>query len=74
MKRCHFFQKHSKMADKACHKITLATHTLMDNDSRITETVIYLYTYSSDNHLISRAGRAELQYSIVSQPSKCLKF
>ena len=26
---------------------------LMDNDSHITETVVYLYTYSSDNHLIS---------------------
>ena len=23
----------------------------MDNDSRITETIVYLYTYSSDNHL-----------------------
>ena len=26
--------------------------TLMDNDSRITEIVVYLYKYSSDNHLI----------------------
>ena len=34
-------------------------HTLIDNDSRITETIVYLYTYSSDNHLISRA---EMQY------------
>ena len=25
----------------------------MDNDSRITETVVCLYTYSSDNHLTS---------------------
>ena len=24
----------------------------MDNDSRITETIVYLYTYSSDNHII----------------------
>ena len=23
----------------------------MDNDSRITETVVYLYTYSNDNHI-----------------------
>ena len=36
----------------------------MDNDSRITETVVYLYTYSSDNHLISVACSAELQYSV----------
>ena len=35
----------------------------MDNDSCITETIVYLYTYSSDNHLISWAVRAELQYS-----------
>ena len=35
----------------------------MDNDSCITETVVYLYTYSSDNHLISVVGKAELQYS-----------
>ena len=26
--------------------------TLMDNDLRITETVVYLYTYGSGNHLI----------------------
>ena len=31
----------------------------MDNDSRITETIVYLYTYSSDNHLIS-SGLLEL--------------
>ena len=36
------------------------SHTLIDNDSSITETIVYLYTYSNDNHLISRA---ELQYS-----------
>ena len=35
----------------------------MDNDSRITETVVYLYTYSGDNHLVSVAGRAKLEYS-----------
>ena len=35
----------------------------MDNDSRITETIVYLYTYSSDNHLLAWAVRAELQYS-----------
>ena len=33
----------------------------MDNDSRITETIVYLYTYSSDNHGLF--NRAELQYS-----------
>ena len=33
----------------------------MDNDSRITETIVYLYTYSSDNH--GRFNSAELQYS-----------
>ena len=32
----------------------------MDNDLRITETIVYLYTYSSDNHLVVSA---ELQYS-----------
>ena len=26
---------------------------LMDNDSRIAETSLYLYTYSSDNYLLS---------------------
>ena len=35
----------------------------MDNDSRIIETIVYLYTYSSDNHPQSLACRAELQYS-----------
>ena len=35
----------------------------MDNDSRIIEIVLYLYVYSSDNHLISVADRAELEYS-----------
>ena len=33
----------------------------MDNDSRITETIVYLYTYSSDNHGLFNS--AELQYS-----------
>ena len=28
-------------------------HTLMDNDSHIAETIVYLYTLSSNNHLIS---------------------
>ena len=33
--------------------------TIMDNDSRITETIVYLYTYSSDNHLF-KSGLLEL--------------
>ena len=33
----------------------------MDNDSRITETIVYLYTYSSDNRGLF--NRTELQYS-----------
>ena len=32
----------------------------MDSDSRFTETIVYLYTYSSDNHRLF--NRAELQY------------
>ena len=32
----------------------------MDNDSRITETIAYLYTYSGNNHLVVSA---KLQYS-----------
>ena len=35
----------------------------MDNDSRITEAIVFLYSYSSNNHLLSWAVRAELQYS-----------
>ena len=34
----------------------------MDNDSCIIETVVHLYRYSSDNHLISGVGITELQY------------
>ena len=41
---------------KACHEVTFVAHTdMMDNDSRITKTVVYLYTYRSDNYLISVA-------------------
>ena len=40
-------EKHYRWLKKACHEITLQ----MDNDSRITETIVYLYTYSSDNYL-----------------------
>ena len=37
----------------------------MGNDSRITETIVYLYTYSIDNHLIGLhyGFKTELQYS-----------
>ena len=35
----------------------------MDNDLRITETIVYLYTCSSDNHLTAWAVRVELQCS-----------
>ena len=37
------------MADKS-----VPPRTLMDNDLCITETVVYLYTYNSGNHLIKR--------------------
>ena len=35
----------------------------MDNDLRITEAIVYLYTYSSDNHLTAWSVRTELQCS-----------
>ena len=44
-------KKHYRWLAKACHEITSVTQ--MDNDSPITETIVYLYTYSSDNYLIS---------------------
>ena len=37
----------------------------MDKDSRITDTVVSLYTYSSGNVLKAWAGRAELQNYIL---------
>ena len=36
---------------------------LMENDSCVTETVVYLYTYISNNHLTSVGWQAELRYS-----------
>ena len=41
-------EKTLQTALKVCHEITLVIHTNMDKDSHITETIVYLYTYSSD--------------------------
>ena len=47
---------------KACHEITLAMHT--DGQKVMYyRNVVYLHTCSSDNDLMSVAGRAKLQYS-----------
>ena len=43
------------MADKSVPRNHLSDDTLMDKvlDSRITEIAVYLYTYNSDNHIVS---------------------
>ena len=48
-KMSFYFRKHFWMVDKQTPK----RRSLMDNYSCITETIVYLYTYSIDNHLIS---------------------
>ena len=58
-KMSFYFRKHSYMADKSVPR-----NHLMNTDLRITETVVYLHTYSSDNHLIS-VGLVELNCNTI---------
>ena len=46
----------------------------MDNNSHITGTVVYLYTFSGDNHYITWADRAELEYSGKIQTQQSLQL
>ena len=71
-KMSFYFRKHSLMADKSVfHEITLAT-TLIDNHSLITETVVYLNTYISDNHLLRTLRNDLLSPKFGSQKSALL--
>ena len=58
---------------KACHEIALAMHT-DGQQVMYYRNVVYLHTCSSDDHLMSVAGRAKLQYSgkvqIQKRPAK----
>ena len=53
-------EKTQKMANKSVPRNRLSDETPMDNDSRITETIVYLYTYSSDTHIFIKPGLLQL--------------
>ena len=55
-----YFQNIPRWLTKACHEI--ASCTLIDNDSCITETIFYLYTYINNNRAAQNTDSALLEF------------